>query len=131
MVNVLIKHGEEIKFGWEGFPIYHKQTLEDSLFFFKPDSENVIANNANNINEVSSFNNNNSSNSNMKRNDSLFSDYDESIENQSELFEKNDNDVSNNDDVLEIIKKVKVNDSLTWNSPMKVPCYSSNLRNHQ
>ncbi|CAJ0631581.1 19754_t:CDS:2 [Entrophospora sp. SA101] len=70
MVNVLIKHGKEIKFGWEGFPIYHKQTLEDSF----------------------------SSNSNMKRcfteleedseNDPLFSDYDESIENQSELFEK-------------------------------------------
>ncbi|CAH1768233.1 22815_t:CDS:1, partial [Entrophospora sp. SA101] len=68
------------------------------VFFSKPDSENVIANNANKIDEVSSFNNNSSSNSNMKRcfteleedseNDPLFSDYDESIENQSELFEK-------------------------------------------
>ena len=61
-------------------------------------------------------------------NDTVCSDYGESIENQSELFEKNDNDdVSNDDDVLEIIKKVKVNDSLTCNSPMEIPYYSSNL----
>ena len=60
-------------------------------------------------------------------NDTICSDCDESIENQpEELFEKNDNDIFN-DDVLEIIKKVKVNNSLTCNSPMEIPYYSSNL----
>ncbi|CAJ0649307.1 14411_t:CDS:2 [Entrophospora sp. SA101] len=78
----------------------------------RPDSGNAIANNSNNINGISSLNNSSSSNFNMKRsfteleedseNDTICSDYNGSIENQSGLFDKND--------VLEIIKKIRVND---------------------
>jgi len=38
-----------------------------------------------------------------------------------------DNENSENDDVGEIFKKVKVNDSLTYNHPMEVSYYSSGL----